>query len=284
MQIPAEGALPADARGEVLLAPTWGAANLAEAMTRGVRWVHTYGTGVDRFPFEALGDAQLTCSRGASAVPIAEWALAMLLACEKQLPARWISAPPEHWNMAALGTLQGRQLALLGFGGIGRAVAERALAFGMRVGALVRNARPSPMAGVRFARDLGELVADADHLVLAAPLTPATRGLVGREVFARCKPGLHLVNVARGGLVDPDALREALDSGRVARASLDAVEPEPLPEGHWLYTHPRVRLSAHVSWSSPTALDEILDPFLDNLARFRAGGELFGRVDAEAGY
>jgi phosphoglycerate dehydrogenase-like enzyme len=92
------------------------------------------------------------------------------------------------------------------------------------------------------------------------------------------------VNVARGALVDQDALRAALDDGRVALASLDAVDPEPLPDGHWLYAHPRVRVSPHVSWHMPGAADMLLDAFLDNLRRYRAGEPLTGVVDRAAGY
>ena len=98
------------------------------------------------------------------------------------------------------------------------------------------------------------------------------------------KPGAHLVNVARGALVDQDALRAALDEGRVAMASLDAVEPEPLPDGHWMYGHPRVRLSPHVSWHMPGAVDLLLERFIDNLRRWRAGEPLTGVVDREAEY
>ena len=102
--------------------------------------------------------------------------------------------------------------------------------------------------------------------------------------FTVLKPGAHLVNVARGSLVDQQALRAALDDGRVARASLDAVDPEPLPEGHWLYTHPSVRLSPHISWSSPSTMPRTLDLFVENLRRFRAGEVLSGLVDPLAGY
>jgi phosphoglycerate dehydrogenase-like enzyme len=103
-------------------------------------------------------------------------------------------------------------------------------------------------------------------------------------VLAAAKPGSHLVNVARGSLVDQDALREALDAGRIACASLDTVEPEPLPDGHWMYTHPQVRLSPHIAWNQPGAVEQLFDSFLVNLRRWRAGEPLLHVVDVEAGY
>jgi phosphoglycerate dehydrogenase-like enzyme len=282
--ISGEEAPPAGVEGEVLLTLPWGAPNLAAVMERGVRWIHTFGTGVDRFPLDAVGGRLLTCARAASAVPIAEWVLAVMLAFEKQLPDAWIDAPPERWNWRDLGGLDGRTLGLVGLGGIGSAVATRALAFGMRVRAHRRTGRPSSVPGVEIARNLGDLVAGADHVVLAAAATPETRHLIDARALAHLKPGAHLVNVARGSLVDPDALRDALDDGRLARASLDTVEPEPLPDGHWLYSHPRVRLSPHISWSMPGAVDRILDTFVENLRRYRAGEPLEGVVDVEKGY
>jgi phosphoglycerate dehydrogenase-like enzyme len=282
--VPQQGELAPELRGEVLLAPTWGGENLAQVLERGVRWVHAYGTGVDAFPFEALGARPLTCSRGASAIPISEWVLAVMLAAEKKLPESWVKQPPERWNLAGLGGLHGRTLGLVGLGGIGEAVAVRALAFGMRVLALRRGTAASPLAGVELVRALDPLLREADHLVLAAPATAETRGLLGEKALALVKPGVHLVNVARGELVDQDALRRALDDGRVGLASLDCVEPEPLPAGHWLFAHPRVRLSPHVSWSGPGALDRLVEPFVENLRRYRAGEPLAGRVDPALGY
>ena len=196
-----------------------------------VAWVHVLGAGVDRFPFDALGTRRLTCSRGAASVPIAEWVLAVMLAFEKRLPASWVTAPPERWNTAALGGLAGKTLGLVGLGAIGAAVARRALAFDMAVVARRRTSAPSPVAGVDVVDDLPALLARADHVVVAAPATARTRQLIGADALAACKPGVHLVNVARGGLVDQEALRDALDTGHVAMASLDTVEPEPLPPG-----------------------------------------------------
>jgi phosphoglycerate dehydrogenase-like enzyme len=147
-----------------------------------------------------------------------------------------------------------------------------------------RTTAPQPLPGVEVAGELGEVLERADHLVIAAPATTETRHLIGAPAFAAMKAGVHLVNVARGSLVDQDALRVALDDGRVARASLDTVDPEPLPEGHWLFTHPSVRLSPHVSWSAPSTMHRTLGLFVENLRRFRANEELSGRVDPLARY
>jgi phosphoglycerate dehydrogenase-like enzyme len=131
---------------------------------------------------------------------------------------------------------------------------------------------------------LEELLPVADHLVLAAPATPRTRHLIDAGTLELVKPGVHLVNIARGALVDQDALRVALDDGRVAMATLDTVDPEPLPDGHWLYSHPKVRLSAHVSWASPAGLARTLEIFIDNLSRYAAGEPVLHVVDVDEGY
>ena len=154
----------------------------------------------------------------------------------------------------------------------------------MRVLALRRTGRKSPVCGVELAKSLGDLLESADHLVLALPATPKTRHLIDAAALARIKPGAHLINVARGSLVDQEALREALTSGRVALASLDVTDPEPLPAGHWLYEHPKVRLSPHMSWSTPGAVSRLLDTFVENLRRYREGAPLEGRVDLDERY
>ncbi|MEF7613547.1 NAD(P)-dependent oxidoreductase [Aquincola sp. MAHUQ-54] len=121
----------------------------------------------------------------------------------------------------------------------------------------------------------------ADHVVLAAPGTPQTRHIVDAAALAHARPGLHLVNVARGSLVDQDALLAALDAGRIDSASLDVTEPEPLPAGHPFYTHPRVRLSPHTSAISPAQQTALVDKFVRNLARFDAGERLEDLLDAQ---
>lgn len=279
IEIPTEGPLPEDLAPDVLLTLPWGAPNLAAVIDRGVGWIHAYGTGVNGFPFEVLNGVPLTCSRGASATAISEWVIAVLLAAEKQLPESWIEAPPERWNFAQLGSLEGRVLALIGFGGIAQAVARRALPFGMHVRAMRRTRAASPIPEVELVSNLDALLAEADHVVVAAPETPATHHLLDDSAFALVKPGAHLVNVARGGLVDQEALRRALDAGQVGLATLDCVDPEPLPEGHWLYGHPRVRLSPHISWVAPESYSGLMEPFVENLRRHLAGEPLESRVD-----
>ena len=278
---------PDGVRGDVLVVlPT--ATREAPVLTQlddlGVQWVHLASTGIDAYPLDLLRGRVVTCNRGVSGVPIAEFTLAAMLAFEKRLPDVWAREPPEHWAWAELGTLDGRTLGLVGLGGIGVEVARRALAFGMRVVAVRRTAQPSPLPGVEVVPSLDEVLREADHLVVTAPATAATRHLLDASAFAMVKPGLHLVNISRGSLVDQDALRVALDDGRVAMASLDVAEPEPVPAGHWLYEHPRVRLSPHLSWSSPRLLEGSTEYFVANLARYKAGQPLAGLVDVDEEY
>jgi phosphoglycerate dehydrogenase-like enzyme len=257
---------------------------LDRALDMGVHWVHVLATGVDSIPLERLKSCVVTCSRGASSVPIAEFVLATMLAFEKQLPQSWLREPPEQWNIANLGGLHGRTLGLIGIGAIGQEVARRALAFDMNVVAVRRRQGRSPIDGVTVLDSLPALLATSDHVVVAAPATADTRHLLSTEEFAAMKPSAHFVNVSRGSLVDQDALVTALDAGLLAMASLDTVEPEPLPAGHPLFSHPRVRLSAHISWSSPDTMPRTLELFIENLRRYRAGEPLEGVVDIDAGY
>jgi phosphoglycerate dehydrogenase-like enzyme len=282
VEVPTDGEVDPSIEGEVLLA-MHRSATLPELASRGVRWVHNFGTGVDGFPQDVYAGRTVTCSRGAGAVPISEFVLATMLAFEKDVPDVWLHEPPKHWSWAQLGGLHGRTLGLVGLGGIGSAIASRALAFGMRAVAARRSPAPSPLAGVEVV-DLSQLLAAADHLVVAAPATANTRHLLDAGAFAAVKPGVHVVNIARGSLIDQDALRVALDDDRVARASLDVCDPEPLPAGHWLYAHPKVRLSAHISWSSPDLYNRILELFIANLRRYLAGEPLDGVVDPVEGY
>ncbi len=281
--VPRSGPIPAEIAGDALLAAHTSPAIL-ELSRRCVQWVHCYGTGVDGVPPGVFEGRIVTCSRGASAIPIAEFVMGAILAMEKRIPDVWLTAPPEAWfapnNMGEINT---KTIGLVGLGGIGTAIATRALAFGMQVVATRRSANPSPVPGIDVV-PLDDVLARADHLVLAAPATAATRHILDAGTLAKVKRGVHVVNVARGSLVDDDALLAALDDGRVAMASLDTVEPEPLPAGHPYYAHPKVRVSPHVSWGSERNTERIVDLFLDNLRRWVAGEPLEGVVDPVEGY
>jgi len=275
--------LPDDLRGEVLFSAWFEHPVFDRLDDIGIQWMHLPGTGIDGWPRPLLTGRTVTCSRGVSGIPIAEFVMASMLAFEKHFPETWLHEPPPHWNFAPLGELAGRTLGLVGLGGIGLEVARRALAFDMEVLAVRRTGAPSPVAGVEIV-STDDLLPVADHLVLAAPATSRTEHLLDADAFARMKKGVHLVNIARGSLVDQDALRVALDDGQVARASLDTVDPEPLPAGHWLYEHPQVFVSAHVSWASPRAFGRIIESFVENLRRYTAGQPLEGLIDVEEGY
>lgn len=273
--------------------PAWSRApqETPESWGSGPRWVQIASAGVDHFPQWLLRDRLVTCGRGDAAVPIAEYVLTALLLHEKRLdtphpsgPASWMETALRLRDDPAQGTLEGRTLGLFGFGNIGRAIAERAIAFGMRVLALRRGAWSDTVSGVQPAHSLTQLAAEADHLVLAAPLTPDTRGIIDASILSSAKSGQHLVNVARGALIDQNALLRALDAGRPAFATLDVTEPEPLPEGHPFYTHPRLRLTPHICWSGPFVREQFATRALENLERYLDGRPLRDVVDPVSGY
>lgn len=249
----------------------------------GLKWVQLVSSGIDFYPDWVFKGAPVTSGKGGNAEQVAEFALALVFAAAKHLPGLWVK--DADWRLTPLAPLRGRTLGILGFGSIGQRLARKAVALGMRVLALSRPGQPiAEIPGVERADDLRQLFAGSDHLVLAAPLTPATRGLIDRQVLSVARPGLHLVNIARGGLLDQQALLEALDSGLIGRASLDVSDPEPLPVGHPLYHHPRVFLSPHTSAISEEGYPAFLEAFLANFHRYRAQAPLANLVDTTRGY
>lgn len=280
----AAGPPPSDVEAEVLFGG-WDDAKVMPLLDRGVKWIQLPGTGIDGVSRDVLDRVPtVTCARGASAIPISEYVLATMLAFEKGFPDHWLHEPPDRWNFQRMDTLAGKTVALVGLGGIGSAVATRALAFEMEVRALRRTATPSPIPEVTVVSSMAELVAGAHHVVLAAPGTEKTRRILDADAFAAMAHGAHVVNIARGTLIDQDALRAALDSGRVARASLDTVDPEPLPAGHWIYDHPKVFLTPHSSWASRDLVGAAVDIFCVNLRRYLDGEPLLHVVDVAEGY
>jgi phosphoglycerate dehydrogenase-like enzyme len=274
---------PLDAPADVLFGG-WGE-HAPAVVARGVRWVQLSGTGIDGIRPDVLQAPIVTCARGASSIPISEYVITAMLNFEKGFPNNYLREAPKYWNFQRMDALAGKTLGLVGLGGIGERVARLALAFDMNVVALRRRVElGSPLPGCEVVATIDEIAAVADHIVLAAPGTARTRHLLDDRVFALMQPGVHIVNIARGSLIDQDALLAALTSGQVARASLDTVDPEPLPPGHWLYSHPQVLLTPHSSWSSTAVFDAAIDIFCANLRRFIDGKELLHVVDRDEGY
>lgn len=248
----------------------------------GLKWIQVLSSGIDFYPNWLFNGPQVTTSRGSASENIAEFVLAAIFAATKRLPDIWVH--DSQWDFTVLSPLKGSTLGILGFGSIGRSLATKAQALGINVLALRQSQTPFEIEGVEAARDIHDLFSRSDHLVLAAPLTESTRYIVDSAVLASAKPGLHLINIARGGLLDHVALLEALESGSVGLASLDVTEPEPLPDGHPLYSHPRVRLSPHTSAISSNNYQEIADNFLANLDRYLSGLALENQADLQRGY
>lgn len=243
----------------------------------GLELIQLVSSGLDFFPPWLLDRVPVASARGATAETIAEFAIASIFAAAKQLPALWISDATQ-WQQRPLASVAGTTLGLFGFGSIARATALKAQALGMQVVALRRSAQPFDLPGVAPAQDIHDLFGRADHLLLAAPATAQTHHVVNRQVLAAAKPGLHLINVARGSLVDQDALKNALDNGQLSLASLDVTDPEPLPEGHWLYRHSRVHLSPHTSANSPQVYLNIAALLARNIQHWRNGQALENAV------
>jgi len=254
-----------------------------EAMQAGVRWVQLTGTGIDRLAAEVRAAPVLTTARGASAVAISEYVITVMGAFARDFPDNWLRKAPEHWFFQQATTLAGATLGLFGLGGIAQRVARVALALEMRVIALRRHPGPSDVAGVEIVSALPDLLSVADHLVLAAPATDATHHIINAESLRLLRPGAHLVNIARGSLVDQDALRVALDDGTIARASLDVTDPEPLPEGHPLWTAPNCMITPHIGGSTPGFIHRAFEFGAAQVRRFVAG-EPLENVVTDAGY
>ncbi|WP_265534399.1 D-isomer specific 2-hydroxyacid dehydrogenase family protein [Pseudomonas saponiphila] len=249
----------------------------------GLRFVQLVTSGLDYFPRWLFQDLPVASARGSTAESIAEFALAAIFAAAKQLPKVWIERA-EHWQQRPLASVAGSTLGLFGFGSIARELAPKAQALGMQVLALRRSAQPFEVPGVEPVADLHQLFAQADHLLLAVPLTEQTRRIIDADVLASARPGLHLINIARGALIDQPALLQALDTGHIALASLDVADPEPLPAGHPFYSHPRIRLSPHTSANSPRVYLNIARLLGRNLQHWGAGLPLENPVEIQRGY
>jgi phosphoglycerate dehydrogenase-like enzyme len=272
-------------------------------------WVHSASAGVERVltPAGRARGLVITNARGVFSRPIAEYVLMMILSVSRRLPQLLELQRERTWQPLEGVELRDVTVGIVGLGSIGRAVGALATAFGCRVVATRRRLGAEtagephghrdhapdeddhPLIEAMVDRilgpeDLPELLAESDFIVLAAPLTSATEGMIDDEMLAAVKPGAWIINVARGALIDERALIRALRDGRLGGAVLDAFREEPLPPNSPLYDLPNVILTPHTSWSSGRVLDRSVELFCDNLRCYAAGEPLLNVVDPAVGY
>jgi len=248
-------------------------ARLLEAMPR-VRVVQTVSAGVDWMPAHAQRGITLCDAAGVHDVPVAEWTVAVILAMAKRLPDLVDAQREGVWRKRDGEDLEDAEVLIVGHGSIGRALQRRLEPFGVRVRGIVRR----PRAGLATMDELPALLPEADVVVILLPLTDETRGLVDAGFLARMRPGALLVNAARGAIVDTDALLAALEAGRV-RAALDVTEPEPLPDGHPLFSAPNLLLTPHVAGDVPRFPERAIAFARDQVRRYVAGEPLENVVE-----
>jgi phosphoglycerate dehydrogenase-like enzyme len=258
------------------------------AQAPGLQWIHSPSAGVENWPVAELRQREivLTNAAGVFAIPISEWVLAALLMIAKRAHAMHDAQREHRWaNELDLDELCDKTLLILGTGGIGREIAKRAAAFGMRIWGSSRSGAPvEHVERVVTGSAWHELLPEADYVVSTLPLTPETRGMFGATELRRMKPSSWLLNVGRGATVDEQALLAALHDGIIGGAAIDAWVEEPLPPDHPAWTTPNLIIWPHHSGSSPENTRRGLDLFADNVRRFVRGEELLNVVDLEAGY
>jgi phosphoglycerate dehydrogenase-like enzyme len=242
-----------------------------------VRWVQLPSAGVDQWLPRIDRERVWTSAAGVYARPVAEHALALMLAGTRRLAD---CARAQRWTAPPVLPLHRSTVAIVGAGGIGRALIELLKPFEVEVLALTRRGGGDTLPADR----LGEVLPAAHHVVLAAPATGATRHLIGAAELEAMRDDAWLVNVARGSLVDADALVAALAAGTIAGAALDVTDPEPLPEGHPLWSEPRALITPHVANPEATLRLYLAERVRENVKRFAAGEPLLSAIDLDAGY
>jgi phosphoglycerate dehydrogenase-like enzyme len=283
--VPIAGGDPADpdiSRAEVAVRGdydgAWAFAEILAAMPR-LRWIHSLTAGVDDFvsPELRARGCLLTNSSGAFAPPLAEYALAAMVMLARRMPGWLDDQRARRWRtpLVAPGReLLGSRVAIVGYGGVGRYVARLCRAAGMEVWASRRSAGlllGEPVDRMLAAEDVDDLIAGAPFLVICAPLTGATRGLIGARELRLLAPAAVVVQIGRGGIVDEAALVGALADGHLAGAMVDVTEREPLPAESPLWDAPNLWLTPHISGNTPAAWDRIVDLLCTNLAEYVAG-------------
>jgi glyoxylate/hydroxypyruvate reductase A len=244
--------------------------------------------GLDRLaPFDWLPPGvALMNNRGTHAAKSGEFAIMSILMLANRIPAMATNQRQGKWRKLWGSVLSGRNLTVIGLGTLGGATAEHAALFGMHVTGIRNNPAPHPSCETVIGIDaLDDVLPLTEFLVLACPLTAATRGLITRERLETLPSGAGIVNIGRGELLDQDALCDLLDNGHLSGAILDVFTPEPIPTGHRLWTTPNLIVSPHTSADDPNTYNKhSLDIFLNNLRAWRDGQPLPNRFDTVRGY
>ncbi len=265
-----------------------GIADFRKAAPR-LRWVQLTHAGAERVDANLIEQGvTFTTAGGLAATPIAEYVLSCMLMLAKGWPDLIRSQEKHEWRRFMPQELYGKTVGIVGMGYIGSEVARLAKAFGCRVLGIRRSFDRRGLDSVADEAvppsQLSDLLEESDFVVIAAPLTPETRGMIGRTQLDVMKPTAFLINIARGALVDQEALIQALKSGTIAGAGLDVFTPEPLPADSELWDLPNVLISPHISGGTPIYNQRATDIFIANLRRFLAGEQLVNVVDPARGY
>lgn len=260
-----------------------------EALARAsrLRWVHSWAAGPDSqlFPQFVASPIELTCSKGNGAIPLAEHAMLLMLMLNRDA-LRWVRAQDERrWDRFYHGELNGLTCGIIGLGYSGQDLALKAKAFHMRVVGMRRSDVPVPHVDALFAReDLHEFLRQSDFVVVTAPRTPETVGMLDEAAFRAMQPTAYYVCFSRGGIADDAALLRALQEGWIAGAGIDAHGDEPLPPESPFWDAPNTIITPHNGATTRQTRQRGITIFVDNLQRFVAGQPLHNLVDKQAGY
>jgi len=250
----------------------------------GIRWVQLQSAGVEGwFASGVLVEGKVfTSAAGSYAETVAEQALALLLAGARKLPEL---ARARTWTRVSSGSLFDSTVGIVGAGGIGRAIIPLLTPFRARILAITRSGTPVPGAAQTVTPDrLDDVLRESAFVVIGAPATPDTRHLIGRHELALMRPDAWLVNIARGSLIDTDALVDALRAGDIGGAGLDVTDPEPLPDGHPLWTEPRALITPHSANPDYLLVPQLARRVHDNVRHYLADEPLEGIIDLTRGY
>ena len=245
--------------------------------------LQTFNAGLDNNFYKQLSDkGTRICNSSAQAVAISEYVMAQVLSVVHPIEVQRQQQAEKKWQRTPFPELSQQRWLIVGYGPIGQAIAERLKPFGTRVSNIRRTPAASKYADkVGTMADLDVYLPDADVIVLACPLNNHTRGFAGNDFFASVKQGAILVNIARGPLIDDQALVTALDQGRLSTAILDVFAEEPLPTENALWAHPKLRLTPHTSFSGSGVQIRWDQLFLDNIVRFVEGNDLLFEVNPD---